>query len=696
MKEGEKTLLRSLPGVGPRRERALEEAGISSLENLLLDMPIGYQDRRRIARVSQARPGEEAFFRLRLEALKTRRLRSRRRSVTEASFSDESGSIAVCWFNMAYMGDSLRKGETYDLYGKVRLVESPSGSRLEMAHPEIDIAGDPEGGRILPVYRRIAGLGSRLLRNLHARALDLYSAEEPLPRALLEEEGMLDRGAALRRCHSPPRTECINSLAERRTEGFRRLIFEELLGAQVLMAESREARRELPGVAIPVTGEDRRAVSDLLPFALTGAQESALNEVCADLAEGRPMYRLLQGDVGSGKTAVAMLALLMAAREGVQGAFMAPTEILARQQAEVLRPLARARGLQIAFLASSLSVADRRSALKEIASGRVQIAVGTHSLFQRDVVFARLGLVVIDEQHRFGVSQRASLLAKGKHPNVLVMSATPIPRSLALTVYGDLDLSVLDEFPHGARRVRTVVRDDSSREAMEAFLRREMDGGKQIIVVYPWVEAGDSDEQASAEKGYDRLRQGPFRSYRTALLHGRLDAGEKEITFDRLVGGDIQLLVATSLVEVGIDLPDATVMVVERAEQFGLSQLHQFRGRVGRRRERGLFILMKGPRCGPEAEKRLDLLVRTEDGFRIAEEDLRMRGPGDAGGVRQWGRGIGLFAHPIRDFDILMRARHWASRLAAGEVPMSRVERRALDAWKKGLAREFGSLHGIG
>lgn len=641
-------------------------------------------------------------MRVKVLAAKERRSFRSGLHLTEALVSDGASSIAAVWFNQPWMKGLLAPGAEVFLYGKVGLFSVRGGVRLQLENPDVERVPGPgeapiHSDRIVPVYRKIGSVGGKALRILLFKVLSEGPAPgEPLPAGIVEQESLLGRRKAFTETHFPPDGTSIEALARFETPAQRRLVFEELLGLQCALLRSRLSRREVAGVVIRPSKGAGDLLRRILPFHLTKAQRRALKEIADDLAAPSPMYRLLHGDVGSGKTIVAFLAMVLAVHEGFQAAFMAPTEVLAQQQYLKLKALAEGSGIEVGYLASSVKAAGRRALLSGLASGRIGLVVGTHSLFQERVEYARLGLVVIDEQHRFGVEQRARLVAKGQNPNVLVMTATPIPRSLAMTLYGDLDLSVLDELPPGRSPVVTAVRDEGARHRVEAFLRREMDAGRQAFVIFPLVEESEESDLRAAVQAFERFKAGPFRGYPVALLHGKMSAQEKEAVMREVRSGAARLLVATTVVEVGVDLPEASVIVVEHAERFGLAQLHQLRGRVGRGGGKGYCILMRGEGAGAEAVERLQVLERTRDGFAIAEADLALRGPGDAGGLRQWGPSGFRAANPLRDSAILLKARAWAERLVAPGFPWGPGERESFEPWLNNALSRWGSYGRIG
>ncbi len=687
-----------LPGLGPARRRSLAEAGIASLEDLLWWLPMRYEDRRSPVPVRLLQAGQTALVKARVLGVRCRRARRGGMSVTDALVTDGTDNVHVVWFNQPWMARSAPEGSEVFLYGRVGLFSTRSGLRLQMDNPDVERVPEPgeeplHADRIVPVYRRAGKVGSKVLRTLAAGALRAAPPPECLPAVLRHGEGLPDLPEAFGEVHfpsEPPETSAPFAAARRR------LVFEELLGIQCVIARQREARSRERGVVIPKSAAAGRLLREILPFRLTAAQRRAFREVAEDMAAPSPMYRLLQGEVGSGKTIVAFLSMAWAAQSGFQAAFMAPTEVLARQQARVLEGLVARAGMRVGLLTAAVKGKVRKALLEELASGALPLVVGTHSLFQEGVTFARLGFLAIDEQHRFGVEQRARLVAKGESPNVLVMTATPIPRSLALTLYGDLDLSVLREKPPGRKPVVTRVRDEEARPRVEAFLRGEMDAGRQVFVVYPLVEESEAADTQAAVQACERLAAGPFRGYPLTLLHGRMKGAERERALAELRGGGGRMVVATTVVEVGLDLPGASAMVVEHAERFGLAQLHQLRGRVGRAGQKSWCILMRSPGADGAAAERLALLERSQDGFEIAEEDLRLRGPGDPGGLRQWGGGGLRIASPARDLALLEAARRWAGKLQKGEVAWATGERERFDAWLAAWGARLGSWGPIG
>ncbi len=652
-----------LRGVGPARRGELARAGFRTVEDLLYHLPLRYEDRRRLSRVAEIRAEGGHTLSGWLRGLRDIRRPRRGFTLVRGWFEDDSGALPVVWFNRPYLRRQVSEGVPYLLHGEVRR----QGQGWELVNPTCEPGEQGlHGGRIVPVYPAIGRLGPIGLRHLLdgiLAELDPAALEpDPLPPRLRERYRLPPLAMALAAVHRPGKDEEPERLNARRSAAHLRLIYGEFLELQVALALLRSNQiRERKQHTYAIDEDLRSVVRDMLPFRLTAAQKRVLREIADDLLSPHPMLRLLQGDVGSGKTIVAAVALVLAVENGLQGAFMAPTEILAEQQHRVLSRLLGDR-YRVALLTGS-----RRSAgLADLRAGVVQIAVGTHALIQEEVAFRHLGLAVIDEQHRFGVGQRELLQRKGDRPDVLVMTATPIPRSLALTVYGDLALSVLDELPPGRTPVATRVEPESERKEVYAWLRRELDRGAQAYVVFPLIEGSQQVQAASIVELGDRVRR-YLEPHRSAVVHGRTPAEERETLLADFAAGRLRVLVATTVIEVGIDVPGATVMVIESAERFGLAQLHQLRGRVGRGARPSTCIALHG-KLGEDGERRLEVFAETTDGFRIAEADLEIRGPGDLLGTRQSGLPTFRVANIVSDREWLERARSDAHELLA-EAP---------------------------
>jgi len=639
--------LRYLKGVGPRRAEKLAGAGFKTVEDLLYVLPFRWEDRRSFAAIADLRPGgPEATLSVRVES--SRLIRTRRRGFTifEAVVSDPGGSIKGVWYNQPYLERLLTSEREVILYGRA-ITDRYGHVVLDNAEYEFIDGEDAEGvhaGRIVPVYRKLADLNSRALRRLIHHCLsevDPQSVGELVPVEVLERHGLCSRRQAWWGVHFPAPDAVIDELRDGRTVAQRSLAFEEIFLLQLALALRRHGlHHEARGVAYEVPDLLKSRIKGMLPFELTRSQKKVIGEIGADLKSSHPMNRLLQGDVGSGKTVVALLTLLVAIENGYQAALMAPTEILAEQHQRILRQMIDGSEIacEIVCLTGSLRAAQRRSVLEKISEHRAQLVIGTHALFEAGVDFARLGLVVIDEQHRFGVLQRAALTGKGERPDVLVMTATPIPRSLAMTLYGDLDLSVIDELPPGRTPIRTLVRMEADRPRVYDGLRKEIERGRQVYIVVPLVEETAKSDLKAADAFALQLRTEVFPDLEIGMVHGRMKAAEKEAVMSGFREGKIQILVATTVIEVGVDVPNATVMLIEHAERFGLSQLHQLRGRVGRGSAKSYCVLMVGrEHSGQDARERLAVMERTSDGFEIAEKDLDLRGPGAVFGPQQHG-----------------------------------------------------------
>jgi ATP-dependent DNA helicase RecG len=635
-----------LPGVGAARAVRLASAGLRTVADVLLHLPFRYEDRRRFARIEEVVPGEPATLFVRLSAARSSRMRRGGLKI-EAIADDGSEAIRVVWHNRypSFL-TALQQGRSAVLYGAPS-VTARGEMRLENPETELFDPGeetDPlHSGRVVGIARRVADVSPRAWRALVRRALDAVSPDFRSASAPSEE--IL---AALEAAHFPVEPEDATSARKR-------LAAEELLVLAARIEEKRSRLRSRRGPILRAGEELRREAGRALPFSLTRAQRRAVGEIAADLGSGRAMARLLQGDVGSGKTVVAGLAMLLAARNGVQAALMAPTEILAEQHAESLAAWLEKAGVRLGLLTGRIRGEPRRRLLDALARGDVDVLVGTHALVESPVRFRRLGLVVVDEQHRFGVAHRSRLFGKGESPHVLVMTATPIPRSLAWAIYGELDVSILDEKPPGRARVTTRVREEEGRGRIYRFAAERVRAGERVYVVVPAIEEGEREVAATRETAARIAAETP--GVTIAMLHGRMPPAEREAALSDFAAGRAGILVATTVVEVGVDVPEATLMVVENAESFGLAQLHQLRGRVGRSSRPSWCALVVGRKAGDEARRRLAVLEETADGFLIAEKDLEERGPGDLLGTRQSGLPALRVADPIRDLARLADAR---------------------------------------
>ncbi len=664
-----------MKGVGPQRAAALRKLGVATVEDLLGHVPMRYEDRRRFARIADLRAGMKVAVAGTVAVAGLRR--ARRMTLYEIRLEDGTGRLKALWFNQPFLKDVLPKGSRLVLFGAVE--PDAQGSRqLMMASPQYEVFEDDDvpgihTGRIVPVYEKLGPLAGKFLRRILTQLAREIPEEvpDPLPAEVRGRLGISGRAEALRGIHDPPEDADVAALNAARSPAHLRLILEEFFLFQLgLLLRRRGLKGSRKGVAFEITDKTRDAVKRILPFHLTGAQKRVLREIADDMRSSHPMNRLIQGDVGSGKTVVALLSMVIALENGYQAAFMAPTEILAEQHFLTFRRLLSRCPYRADLLTSALKGKERAGAAERLAAGETQIAVGTHALIQERVVFHRLGLAVIDEQHRFGVLQREDLTRKGYDVDVLVMTATPIPRTLALTAYGDLDVSVLDERPPGRSPIRTVLKGASDRREVVDLVRREVSAGRQAYVVYPLIEESEKleDVKAATQMTEEWRRALPGRA--VALLHGRLKSAEKEDVMGAFSRGDIRVLVATTVVEVGVDVPNAAVMVIEHAERFGLAQLHQLRGRVGRGAALSTCVLLGHGHLSDVARERLAVMARIDDGFVIAEKDLEIRGPGDFFGTRQWGMPNFRVSQLLRDRDLLEKAREEALRYA-DELPTS-------------------------
>jgi ATP-dependent DNA helicase RecG len=691
-------LRRSGLRINPRLLNALEKKGLSRVGDILFLLPRAYEDRRTLSTLRQLVPGVRGVTVGTVRAAGEVHLRAGRR-VFQAVLADATGSMALTYFQTGpWMKGRFPLGQRLIVSGEVRV--SPGGR--EMVHPEVEPADEGQGagvhfGRIVPLYPGFERHEQRQIRALaHGIARDAsQGVPDPVPLSVLRRLGLLPLSQALLRLHLPMDDDDIAALEAHTSPAHRRLAFDELFFLQLGLALRRQGVKSSPGIRFRVDEDRMSRARALLPFRLTRAQERAMGEISRDMARADPMHRLLQGDVGSGKTAVAAMAASLAIQDGWQVALMAPTEILAAQHAATLGELLRPMRVEVALVTGTGSAAERRHARAQVLSGKAAVAVGTQALIQERTSFQRLGLVLIDEQHRFGVLQRQALAGKGLRPDVLVMTATPIPRTLAMTLYGDLDLSVLDELPPG--RTPIVTRALSGRERARAWsaLAAELGRGHQAYVLYPLVEASEKIDLQDATHGAEEL-QAAFPSARVRLLHGQMAAGEKAETMEAFRRGEVQVLVCTTVVEVGVDVANATVMVVESAERFGLSQLHQLRGRVGRGTAPGHCFLVAGFTGGPDAWARLRILEETSDGFVVAERDLALRGQGEFLGTRQSGVPELAVANLARDQALSAAAAEEARAIAEADPLLSRAEHAPLvgaleERWEGRLA-----LAGVG
>ena len=705
-----RTPLRFLKGVGPKRAAQLEGLGLNTVEDLLYHLPFRYEDRRHIKKIRQATVGREESFIGRLVTLEKKFIPRTRRSILTGTLADETGTLGLVWYRVRpYIAKSLVKGQELLIHGKV---ERGMGAQKRMVHPEfesMESGNEEERERILPIYLKPGGMSLSSIRRWVAQALDEYCGFLPsfLPDIIARREGITDLARAMAEVHRPEKIADIVSLNEFASRAHRSIIFDEFFYLQLGLGLRRKYRTTLKGISF--TGDERsltQKMSALLPFSLTGAQERVLSEIHQDMESPRPMQRLVQGDVGSGKTIVAWLAALRAIENGFQAVWMAPTELLAEQHYRNLKGFAEKLAVPIALLTGSLSSGEKRDTVQGIERGETAFMIGTHALIQEGVHVPRMGLGIIDEQHRFGVIQRMALqhLSGGRgasapslpQPDMLLMSATPIPRSLAMVLYGDMEVSSVDEMPPGRIPVLTRLFNEGARQELYELVREELRKGHQAYIVYPLVEASEKLQLRDATRMARELSGSVFREFRLGLVHGRMNSEERDQTMRRFKDGDVQVLVATTVIEVGIDIPNATVMVVEHAERFGLSQLHQLRGRVGRGKDPSRCFLVTYDGNNPDGLRRLKVMEKEHDGFKIAEADLALRGPGELLGTRQSGLADFRLANLVRDSRLLLEARKEALAWLAQDPRLTGKESRPL---KEILKQRWGGrleLGGIG
>ena len=671
-KSGMETEIQYLGGVGPKRAALLRsELGVETVGDLVRLYPFRYIDRSTFHRIADLTP-DMPFVQVLARVKSTELVGGKRLSVW---VEDATGELELVFFKgLKYIKARLEPGSVFVFFGKPEAFKG----RINLVHPEIDnppaaaeqqAEGEQRTGVLTGVYPsteklKNAGITGKVMNKLMMGALNLAlpEVEESLPDYILREKGLVPLRFALRNIHFPSDKTALSKATYR-------LKFEELFFLQLSLLKQKYIRsRSMVGIPMPKVGEAFHACYDALPYELTGAQKRVIREIRTDLMSGAQMNRLLQGDVGSGKTMVAVLTALIAVGNGYQACIMAPTEVLARQHFINISKYLAPTGVRCALLTGSSKTSERRDIHAGLADGSIGILVGTHALIEDTVVFANLGLAIIDEQHRFGVEQRSKLWTKARTdvpPHVLVMTATPIPRTLAMTLYGDLDVSVIDEMPPGRKPVQTLLIGENRRQALWKFMREQIAAGRQVFVVYPLIFESDKVDYSNLEKGYEQVVAAfPFPPYKVAIVHGQQPNEEKLFNMNAFVAGRAHILVSTTVIEVGVDVPNASVMVIESAERFGLSQLHQLRGRVGRGSEKSYCVLVKGQKVSRESQKRLDLMVATENGFELAEEDMKMRGPGDLEGTMQSGLPISLnIASLAKDGPLLSEARAYATHI---------------------------------
>lgn len=680
------TEIQFLPGVGPKRASLLaRELGVSTIGDLVRIYPFRHIDRSTVTPIAEVVP-DAAMVQVKGEVVSVETPPKR----LKVTVRDASGEMDLVFFKgLKYTAERLVPGAVFTFFGK----PSVFNGRLNMVHPEIDaVQADAAVGKpvILGVYPsteklKNAGITGKVMNKLMANALRMVlpETEETLPDYVLKENGLMGLALALRNVHFPTDAEALRRARYR-------LKFEELFLLQLSLLKQKFIRsRGENGIKMPLVGEDFNLCYNALPYQLTGAQKRVIKEIRTDMMSGHQMNRLLQGDVGSGKTMVAVLTALLAVGNGYQACIMAPTEVLARQHFANISKYLAPTGVKTAVLTGSTKASERKKLLPALAAGEIGIIVGTHALIEDTVVFKKLGLAIIDEQHRFGVDQRAKLWGKttdGLPPHVLVMTATPIPRTLAMTLYGDLDVSVIDEMPPGRKPIQTMLITERQRNFLWKFIKDQIGLGRQAFIVYPLIFESEKLDYQNLEQGYEKVVKAfPFPPYKVAIVHGQQANDVKTFNMDAFVAGRANILVSTTVIEVGVDVPNASVMVIESAERFGLSQLHQLRGRVGRGAEKSYCILVKGDKVGKDSQHRLEFLCSTENGFDLAEEDMKMRGPGDLEGTQQSGLPISLnIASLAKDGIILQAARGYAERVLAEDPALEQPQNRLL---RKELAK---------
>jgi ATP-dependent DNA helicase RecG len=728
------TSVQYVKGIGPRLAELLAAKGIQTLDDLVHYLPFRYEDRLNPRGIAELRPGEMATV---VAEVRTSGLfRTRRMPIFQMTAGQGRTRLKCIWFNAGYLRDKFKPGQIVALYGKVE--EDYRGGELQLTQPQFEIIGEPsddhgsdaaeqklasslEIGRIVPIYESAAQgrLTSRWFRRIIHVALENLPPDlpEPIPAVVRRHLSLISPREALQKVHWPEPGESIEDLLSSRTPAHVRLIFEELFFVELGLELKRRQQKTQTGIAFKLDDRARAAIKKILPFHPTAAQKRVLKEIASDMEKPYPMRRLLQGDVGSGKTIVAFEAAIIAIENGYQTALMAPTEILAQQHYFSARRILESAGYRVVLLTGSMEDDRKRETRRHIAQGNAQLVIGTHALIEQKVEFAKLGMVIVDEQHRFGVLQRFKLMKKSKEdngtrvvtegspvqaepssaaapePDVLVMTATPIPRTLALTLYGDLDVSVIDEMPPGRTPIVTrCVSDERSAEVWD-FVRKQVAAGHQVYVVYPVIEENEETELKAAMKMYKELSKSIFPDLRVAVLHGRMEPDLKEHVMRLFQKGEVDILVSTTVIEVGVDVANATMMIIEHAERFGLAQLHQLRGRIGRGGAKSYCVLMTGGKISEDGERRLDAMVRTNDGFKIAELDLELRGPGEFFGTRQAGMPSFQVANLIRDRQLIEAAKREAAAVLAG--PNSEITQAEIDDALRHMRTRWHKSYGL-
>jgi len=669
------TEVQYVKGVGTKLAQVLSKLNLYTLGDLLFHLPRRYEDRRHFRKIAHARIGEAVTVSGKLVTVDNVKVRNL--TLTKAYLDDGSGVLELVWYNQPYMKDTLNKLRNSQIVAYGIIKESPYGLQMETPEWEdLPDGADPDSllsvNRIVPIYPLTEGIRQKRMRQIIWNAVQYaHLAPEILPRSVRERLGLMPIQQAIAQIHFPDSEQAIDPARQR-------LVFEEFFLMQLGVGMQRQRTRQERGIAMRIDADRlNEMLHRLVPFELTNAQKRVIREIWSDMAQPHPMNRLLQGDVGSGKTIVAAAAILAAVDNQYQAAMMAPTEILAEQHYINLHRLFQPLGISVELLVGRLSNKQRQQARERIATGRGMVAVGTHALIQEGVEFARLGLAIIDEQHRFGVLQRAALRDKGVMPHVLVMTATPIPRTLTLTLYGELDVSIIDELPPGRKPVRTHWKTPEERLKVYAGVRKLVEQGRQAYVICPLIDESDKLQVRAAEQMAEHLQKDVFPDLRVGLLHGRMKPAEKEAVMDAFRAGELDILVSTTVIEVGVDVPNAAAIVIEDADRFGLAQLHQLRGRVGRSEHQSYCVLIANPKSD-DGQRRMEIMTRTNNGFLIAEEDLRIRGPGEIYGTRQSGMPSFRVADLVKDMRLLEVARQEAFHLLEQDPDLSRPEHAAL------------------
>ncbi|MAV90382.1 MAG: ATP-dependent DNA helicase RecG [Bdellovibrionaceae bacterium] len=671
------TPLQYLKGVGPKLGTLLAKRDLRSVGDLLHVFPRGYEDRRAMRSIRSLVPNQTVSLKAQVVRVRSIPLGRTRRKIWEIVLKDETGQISCKYFRSPYRGyfERFEPHQTVRVVGKVILYRN----NLEFHHPDIhpiNVSEEAEKDELIPLYTEIEGLSQNKFQKLIQAALQLTEIEDSLPEEIRKKSELISLKQALQEIHNPP-LEHAEKILKWRSPAQIRLIFEELFWVELNLALKKSGHQLEKALPVKAKLSRKGELLSRLPFELTQAQIRAYEEIKTDLAKPHPMHRLVQGDVGSGKTLVALLSALEAADAGFQTALMAPTEILAEQHYRNAVKLMEPLGIQVRLLVGSLKTKERNQILEDLISGEAQICVGTHALIQKDVEFQRLGLTIVDEQHRFGVQQRNLLKSKAVSPHFLVMTATPIPRTLAMTVYGDLDVSVINEMPKGRQPIVTRKAFESKRSLVTGFVKEQLQKGRQAYVVCPLVEESEAMELKNAQDEYLRIQK-EFPEYKVGLLHGKMKTADKDEIMRAFRDNQIQILVSTTVIEVGVDVPNANIMVIEQAERFGLSQLHQLRGRVGRGEHKSFCILMLGYALSEEGRQRAEIMEQTTDGFKISEADLEMRGPGEFLGTRQSGLPGFRLANLVRDLDLLQKARKAAFDWVSKDPSLQKIESHGL------------------